>query len=309
MAARYFNKPSYKVSNQTFYKLHCKKWCQLFGLFLGTSIFASSSLCLAQTYKPGKLIATSGINQLEGSGGGGLVPWATLTGYDTQDQTSLGLFSSVASVDDYRFQAWGIGAGFKDRFELTFTHQNFDLTRIGGDIKQNILGAKVRLYGDVVYSQWPQISIGVQHKKLLDPAVASLLNANDTDSGNDYYLAMTKVHLGALAGYNIVWNLTGRFTKANQMGLLGFGSAEQDSHELMLEGSVGLLLSRKLAIGFEFRQKPNHLALQEDHWRDVFITYLPNKSVSFTLAWADLGDIAGALNQQGIYASISGSIW
>lgn len=75
---------------------------------------------------------------------------------------------------------------------------------------------------------------------------------------------------------------------------------------MMLEGSVGVLLSRQLAIGLEYRQKPDNLATKEDDWQDVFITYLPNKHVSFTAARAKLGDITGATDQQGLYLSMTG---
>ena len=33
----------------------------------------------------GKLLATGGVSQVEGAGGGGLVPWALITGYGSVD--------------------------------------------------------------------------------------------------------------------------------------------------------------------------------------------------------------------------------
>ena len=33
----------------------------------------------------GKLLATAGVTQIEGAGGGGLAPWAVITGYGTRD--------------------------------------------------------------------------------------------------------------------------------------------------------------------------------------------------------------------------------
>ena len=40
-----------------------------------------------ENYVPdmGKLTATGGVSQLEGAGGGGLTPWALITGYGTRD--------------------------------------------------------------------------------------------------------------------------------------------------------------------------------------------------------------------------------
>lgn len=257
----------------------------------------------------GKIIATAGLTQIEGAGGGGLTPWATIAGYDTRDEYSMSAFATQVNVDDYRFSAAGIAVGLFDRVELSYARHTFDLTTLGGDIKQDVFGAKVRLYGDVVYSTWPQVSLGLQYKKLDDGAVASAVGAKESDSGKDYYLALTKVHLGAIAGYNLVWNATLRATKANQIGLLGYGGVNNNSYEVMTEGSVGVLLSQHIAVGVEYREKPDNLGLGETAWRDVFIAYIPNKSFNVTLAYADLGSIAGAQDQNGLYLSMTGYLW
>ncbi|MCC2617590.1 DUF3034 family protein [Aestuariibacter halophilus] len=257
----------------------------------------------------GKLLGTAGLLQLEGSGGGGIVPWATLAGYDSREQTSLSAFTTQVNVDDYRLLSYGVSASWHDRVEVGIARQRFSIKALGADISKTIFSAKYRLYGDVVYSRWPQLSIGLQHKRLQDGAIASAVGAADNNHGTDFYLAATKVHLGAIGGYNAVWNLTARATKANQMGLLGFGGADNDSYELMLEASAGILFSRHLAVGVEYRQKPDNLGLGEDDWADVFIAYMPSKDFNITLAWAELGSIAGADDQRGLYVSINGQLW
>jgi hypothetical protein len=265
--------------------------------------------CTCQCYAAeGKLIGTAGLSQVEGSGGGGIVPWATLSGYDSRDQFSVSAFTTQVDVDDYRLNVLGVSASFYDRVEVSAAQHRFDLKTLGGEIKQNIFGVKYKIYGDVVYSKWPQISAGLQYKQLEDKAIANALGADET-SGTDFYIAATKVHLGAIGGYNAVWNITARATKANEMGLLGFGSANQDSYEIMLEASAGILFSRNLAVGVEFRQKPDNLGLGEDNWQDFFISYIPSKSFNITLAWADLGRIAGADGQKGLYVSLNGQLW
>lgn len=272
---------------------------------IGSALIICSGMACAGD---GKLIGTAGLNQLEGTGGGGIVPWATLSGYDSQDQISTNAFITQVNLDDYRLNVMGASISLYDRVELSVARHIFDLTTLGGEIAQTIYGAKVRLYGDVVYSNWPQISAGMQYKDLEDTVIAGLVGAKDT-TGTDYYLAATKVHLGAVGGYNLVWNLTGRITKANQLGLLGFGGPDNSDYELMLEGSIGVLFSRHFAAGMEYRQKPDNLGLGEDDWMDVFVTYIPSKNVNFTLAWADLGSIAGATGQKGLYLSVGGQLW
>ncbi len=48
--------------------------------------------------------------------------------------------------------------------------------------------------------------------------------------------------------------------------------------------------------------------LAADRWQDVFIAWAPNKNVSFTAAYADLGRIVPGItannNQSGLYLSV-----
>ncbi|WP_338293040.1 DUF3034 family protein [Planctobacterium marinum] len=257
----------------------------------------------------GKLIGTAGLNMLEGSGGGGIVPWATLAGYDSRDQVAATAFYTRVNVDDFQLDVLGASLSFYDRIEISIAQHKFDVEPLGAEIKQNIYGLKYRIYGDVVYSDWPQVSVGLQHKVLDDGAIAAAVGADNADSGTDFYIAATKVHLGGFFGYNTVWNTTLRATKANQTGLLGFGQVDDDDYEVMFEGSLGVLLSRHFAVGIEYRQKPDNLGLGEDDWKDVFIAWIPSKDVNVTLAYAKLGSIAGVQDQNGLYLSISGQIW
>ncbi|MEZ5504471.1 MAG: DUF3034 family protein [Gammaproteobacteria bacterium] len=258
----------------------------------------------------GKLQETAGVTQIEGSAGGGLVPWAVLAGYDSREEMSASVFTTRVSVDDYRLNAFGAAISLYDRVELSIARHTFDLLDTPFEINQNVIGAKARLYGDVIYSSWPQVSLGVQHKVLLDTTLAEALGATDSDDGTDIYLAASKAHLGALFGYNLFWDLTLRATKANQFGLLGFGGDNNDSYQIMAEGSVAVLLSRQLALGLEYRQKPDNLpGLEEEDAMDVFVAYIPNKQFNLTAAWVDLGTIAGAENQRGPYLSLTGYLW
>lgn len=238
------------------------------------------------------------------------MPWATISGYDSRDETSFAVFNTLVYPDDYRLHSLGASVGLFDRVELSFARQNLHLSASGEQIRQNIYGLKTRLYGDLIYTVLPQISVGVQHKMLVDGAVASAVGAKSNNGGTDFYVAATKVHLGAVGGYNLLWNLVARATKANQLGLLGYGGGKNNDYQVMIEGSVGVLLSRNWVIGYEYRQKPNNLSgVKEDDWQDFFATYIPNKHFNLTLAWTQLGDIAGAKNQQGFYVSATGYLW
>ena len=78
-----------------------------------------------------------------------------------------------------------------------------------------------------------------------------------------------------------------------------------DDYEAQLEGSFAYLLSRNLAIGAEYRTKPDNLgiATEDDAW-DVFVAWAPIKNVSLTVAYVDLGNIVIRDEQRGVYASL-----
>ena len=259
-------------------------------------------LCFAN----GKLLATPGVSQIEGSAGGGLVPWAQLAGYATDDEIAGAAFCSQANIKDFQLNSCGVQVNLYNRLELSFAKQTFNVDPLSLTLSQKIVGVKLRLYGDLIYSEWPQLSIGGQHKSLLTPEVAESLGSR-SETGTDVYLAASKLHLGLLSGYNVLWNLTARYTKANKLGLLGFGG-EHNKPFINTEASVAILINKHLAIGTEYRQKPDNLGLKEDDWQDIFIAWFPNKHINLTLAYLDLGAIAAIPNQTGWYFSISGAL-
>lgn len=253
----------------------------------------------------GKLIATPGVSQIEGSAGGGIVPWAQLAGYASRDEIAGNVFCSRGDVSDYRLDVCGAQANFYDRVEFSVAKQRFRINAADLTIRQDVFGIKTRVYGDLVYSRFPQVSLGVMHKRLRDDEIAKALGAKRSH-GTDFYIAASKLHLGAFAGYNWLWNLTARHTSANELGILGHGGPDQ-GRRLQLEASTAVLLGRHVAVGVEYRQKPDNLGLGEDDWKDIFVAWIPNKHLNVTAAWLDLGEIAGAKNQRGWYLSVTGN--
>jgi hypothetical protein len=258
----------------------------------------------------GKLLLTGGVTNIEGAAGGGLASWAVITGYETREGVGANVHGTLVELPDYQFRAYGAAVGIFDRLELSYTRQAFDTQGTGAKLglgkgftfHQDVLGAKLRLVGDAVYDQdrWlPQVAVGVQYKNVDKAAVVDLLGARD-DQGVDVYLAATKV----LLAQSLVVNGTVRATKANQTGLLGFGGPGDDDYSLQFEGSAGMLLSKRLLVGAEYRTKPSNLGLKEDDWFDVFAAYAVNKSLSVTAAYADLGTIATFKGQRGLYLSL-----
>jgi len=273
---------------------------------------AALACCALPAYAgQGRLLATGGATQVEGSAGGGVVPWAVLAGYGTDQQLGGTAFYTRVDTGDYALDAYGAAFTLHNRLELSVARQSFDLGELQRQLalpwdalEQDIFGAKLRVAGDVVYTRMPQISVGVQHKRMRDGTLPLALGARD-DQGTDAYLSATKLFLDGAGGYQLLLNATLRNTSANQGGLLGFGGDQRAARSWVWEGSAAVLLDPRLAVGVEYRQKPDNLGFaREDDWRDVFVAWFPNKHVAVVGAWADLGSIATLDDQRGAYVSL-----
>jgi hypothetical protein len=258
----------------------------------------------------GKLLLTGGVTSIEGAAGGGLTPWAVIGGNGSKDQIGASAFFTNVHARDYTLNSGGVLIGIDDRVELSFAEQRFDTRKVGGllglgegyKFTQKIYGAKVRLIGDAVLEQdslLPQIAVGFQRKENNRGELLAALGIKH-DKGTDFYVSATKLFLGE----SILVNGTVRFTKANQTGILGFGSGAKDKYEAMPEASLAYLLRKDLAVGAEYRKKPDHLPFKENDWYDVFLAYAPTKNISLTLAYADLGNIVIKDKQKATYLSL-----
>ena len=259
----------------------------------------------------GKLLLTGGVTQVEGAAGGGLVPWAVIGGQGTRDQIGASAHYTRVDVGDYALDSYGALVGIRDRVELSVSRQAFDTRAVGTAlglghgyvIRQDIYGVKVKLAGDAVLEQdrrMPQLAVGLQHKRNNRGALLSAIGARD-DSGTDVYLSATKLYLDQ----SLLLSTTLRFTKANQFGILGFGGDRNDSYKPQFEGSAAFLLNRHVAVGAEFRSKPDNLGIAgEDNAWDAFVAWAPGKHVSLTVAYVDLGNIVIRDHQRGWYASL-----
>lgn len=276
-----------------------------FSVVLAAFTLAST---IAPAHADGRLLATGGATTLEGSGGGGIVPWATLASYADEGEWGATVQLNYANVDDYQLNVVGATVTYSNRVELSYAQQDFELSSLGGSLKQDIYGVKVRLAGDLVYGDMPQISVGAQHKRNQTFALPQAVGAR-ADSGTDYYVSAGKAWLDGPFHRTWLANVTVRATKANQTGLLGFGGDLNDDYELMTEASVGMFINRHWVVGVEYRQKPNNLGFAKEHdWHDVFVGWFPNKRIAVVGAYTNLKSIAGAPDQKGFYANLQISL-
>ena len=285
-------------------------------LALGLGMAPGANAALFPQPDLGKLIATGGISQIEGAGGGGLTPWALIAGYGSRDSYGANVHLSTLRTADYTLESTGFAVGFADRFELSLSRLDFKGDKAPLEhleIKLDTIGIKLKLAGDAVYDQdrWlPQIAVGAMVKHTHGVGGLGALGVSNVrqlgaaqDRGVDYYVAATKLVLDQ----SLLLNLTLRATKANQLGLLGFGGDRKDRYQPMLEGSLAYLIDRKTVAGIEYRMKPRNLTIDnEKNGYDAFVSYFPSKNLSFTAAWVALGDITvfNPKRQQGVYLSL-----
>jgi Protein of unknown function (DUF3034) len=296
-----------------------------------TTAFLLCSLLAANAAQAetGKLLLTGGVSSVDGAAGGGLTPWAVIGSQASAGELGATAHLSRATTTDYSLNTYGAALGIHDRFELSVARQELKtgITGVllglpGLHLRQTIVGGKVKIAGDAVLDSdsWvPQIAAGVQIKSLdssgLDPTLSAL---GAKRSGVDAYVSATKLFLAQ----GVLVNGTLRATKANQNGLLGFGATlggANNSYSLQPEITVALLLSKNWVVGAEYRKMPNRLqsagqaaglgdGLRAQDWKDVFVAWAPNKNLSVTLAYVDLGTIVPATTakrrQKGSYLSV-----
>lgn len=300
-------------------------------LLLAAALLGLNGACVhADT---GKLRLTGGVSTIEGAAGGGLTPWAVIGSQATAGEIGASAYLTRTRTHDYGLTSHGVAVGWNDRVEVSLAQQDFDAApavalngiapfgvRSGQHIRMDVVGLKLRVAGDAILDadRWmPQIAVGLQYKHVRPGSLGSVLRFLNADThGTDFYVSATKL----LLADSVLVSGTLRATRANQNGLLGFGAGApgRDRYSLQPEFSIAWLLRKDLAIGAEYRFKPDNLAslgaaaglgsaLREDDWRDLFIAWAPNKHTSLTLALVDLGRIVPGITanrrQRGLYIS------
>ena len=270
----------------------------------------------------GKLPLTAGFSDLEGAGGGGLVPLAFISGYGSNTSWGANAHFTNIQLRDLHLYTYGVSAGLLDRFEVSYTRQQLDFTSTALDglgVEQDVFGLKVKLLGDAIYGQdsWlPQLAVGAQYKhndgiKHAEAVgLAGLINPEQlgaqAEHATDIYLAATKVFLGE----SLLVNAVVRETKANQFGMLGFGGDRHRGYSTKPEGTVAYLLTRKLAVGGEIRTGPHNLSVddQTNAWT-IFAAWAPTRNLSLVAAYLNIGSVLAPVttvtrHQDGPYFSV-----
>lgn len=290
-------------------KLLCRVVFALTGSLLGSPASAEDMR------QGGKLLLTGGVSSVEGSAGGGLATWSLIAGNETDAGIGGSTHATIVALPDFDLKSVGVAVGFRNRIELSYAHQAFDTRAAGAALglgrnftfKQDVFAAKLRVLGDAVYDQdrlMPQISLAVQHKRADKAAVIAAVGGRSAN-GTDFLVSATKVVLSK----SMVLDATVRFTKANQFGLLGFGGDRHRRYGPQFEGSAGMLVTRRMLVGAEYRTKPDNLGFaREDDSYDLFAAWQLQRHLAVTAAYVDLGSIATVKRQRGAFVSLQASL-
>ena len=263
----------------------------------------------------GKLVLTDGISSVEGAAGGGITPWALIAGNETDAGIGGTVHATTVRLPDFDLEAAGVAVGVRDRVELSYTYQHFDTRDAGAALGlgkgftfgQHIVGAKLRVAGDAVWDQdsWmPQVAVGAQYKIAEEAAVIHAVGGRHR-AGTDFYASATKLFLAQ----GVLLNTTVRYTRANQLGLLGFGGDRRAHRSVQAEGSAAFMLSPSIVVGVEGRTKPSNLGFaQENDVLDGFAAVALGHHFTLTAAYADLGNIATVRNQRGLFLQLQAGL-
>ena len=278
-------------------------------VFLGTGVLLAGE---STTQEPPPLP----LHTIEGVGGRVLTPSAKLTNPpaegDLVRKPPGSLPCAMIGHEDLQVLAISETIG---RLELSYALNRFSLDDFDRDVRNTLgvdltdneiylhhLNARVNLLRENACGlDWmPAITAGAHYKynhdidKInRDLGHALELFDYERNEGFDFTLTGTKT-ITALPRPVIV-SLGARLSKAAQFGLLGFS----DDHLLTFEGNIGTLITDRIVLGAEYRQKGEALAeigdlvQDEDSWWDVHAAYILNNNAEF---YAVAGDAGAVLN-------------
>jgi len=206
-----------------------------------------------------------------------------------------------------------VTATFWDRLELGYGFNHLDLgdlpldimdatgIRISDDsVNLHNFNARVLMVKEGAFGQsWlPALTAGIHYKwntdidNINDDLGGALrgIGIEDND-GLDFTLYASKM-LTFLPRPLLV-NLGMRSTEAAHLGLLGF----TNDRDYLFEGNVVLFVTDRLALAFEYRQKPNAydpipgLVEKEDDWWTIPVAFVVNEHLTISGGYAHFGHV------------------
>jgi hypothetical protein len=256
------------------------------------------------------------LHTIEGVGGLVLTPTAYLVNPGPPG-TVVGKPSfslQYAMIGDKDFQAAAVTWTFWERLELGYAANRLGLDDLDSDIRA---ATGINISADEIYmhnfnarlnvireGEWdmdwmPAVTLGAHYKHNeeisdIDGDLAGTLATigYDDNDGVDFTLTASKT-LTCLPRPVIV-SAGARASRGSQLGLLGFA----DDYLVTFEGNAVMLVTDRLAVGAEYRQKQEAygnlpgLVGHEDSWWDVHAAYIINNNAEVYATVGSAGTVA-----------------
>ncbi|MBU2755416.1 DUF3034 family protein [Acidithiobacillus sp. CV18-2] len=295
-------------------------------VLVASPLLASAAIGQANLFGMGRLLGTGAVTAVDGAAGGGINPWAVISGYGTNQQIGATAFYSHVLLNNYNMDAYGASVGLFNRIELSFARQSFSLGNTGAtldhrildvatggnppaygthtstalglsgptffgtnyQLNQDIVGLKVRLFGNIIYDQnWWEPQVSVGVDYHHSEMPKNLAETlHVTRNAMSYYLSATKVWLHGIFGLTTLADVNIQVTNANQQGLLGFGGVNGMGYKVLPAAAVGVFLNRHVVLGGEYRAMPQNQLIAPSSGAGNFSTL--GNAVSKTSAWKDV---------------------
>jgi len=263
---------------------------------------------------PGKLPPLP-LHTIEGVGGVLITPTAYLVNPGPEG-TKIGLpTASITYVNlgKKSIQAFAVTQTFFRRFEIGYAINRFDLGTLGDAVKK-ALGASIRedvylhhfnfrallIEEDSFGLPLPAITAGAHLK--INSGISSINNelggalesiGYDSPCGVDFTLTASKTFAKLAFGRPVIVSVGMRNSRASQIGYLGFA----DHCATTVEGNVICLLTDRLVLAYEFRQKTNPydkidgLIGSEDNWHTIALGYVVNNHLTISGGYGRFGTV------------------
>jgi len=280
------------------------------------------------------ILFTSGLSypgapmiNLEGVGGGGLVPGAYLLNPPKDDQKigTPAIAQWCVLGTDTNMYSTGIGFSFFDRFELGYARVILDYNRIRSDIRKltgntvdpgkdfihlDIFHLKTLILNENEYIPAFAVTAEFKFNETIDDINDNIGNVldiagYDDDYGTDFDFTFSKT-ITNLIKYPVLVHANLRLTRGAQHGLFGFS----DDYTANIEIYGGVCIMPNLIIGGEYRQKPDEYSslasalpgftLEEDDAWNIHIGYLPTEDLSIAIAYLSFGNAANKERNYGV---------
>jgi len=258
---------------------------------------------------------------IEGYSGGAITPMAYLCNYCNcgcggKHMTWPSVSYSYMNISTKHLHTFAVTQTFWNRIELGYAMNQLwlgslydDIRKMGlNPVREDVIMHNFNVRGKLLEENsfglpLPAVAAGVHFKYNygLEDINRRVHNAfdmigYDKNYGVDYTLTATKMFPTLAFGRPVI--LTGglRFSKASQLGLMGFG----DTYRPSFEGSVVCLPTDWLVLGYEFRQKRNPygkipgLIGDEDNWHALSVSLIANKHLTISALAGLCGNVANA---------------